>query len=701
MFLRILPPAFLVLVSCVAYVNAGHKAFLFDDAKDVLTNPSYDPTLAAAFQRFWRERSTSDAPLTYLTFAVNHAFNRAIGIHRADLTGFLVVNVLIHAINACLVYFLVRALLARLSPAPSDAVWIPLATAVLFAVHPMHASSVAYVIQRRGSLAAMFYLLAVLAYLRARGLPPQRWGRGSAWPWTRIAAAVAVPVCYWLSISAKSTGLTLPLVLLVIELCLQLRTHRLRLRHVPWIVASLGVAVVGLFAFLWRHGLFDPTRLTIKPFGDNADWGPWAHFLTESRVFVHYWKLLLLPLPRWSCIDHGFQVSRSLLDHYAIIAVALHGALLALGVLAALKRYTLAAIGIAFFYIALIPYVLLPQAELMVEYKTYLASVGLALIVAEGLSRLNGRVPMKWQVPVVAVAGALLLGTTLERNRIYQSPIALWSDAVAKSPDVARPHYNLADALVEANRPAEALAHYAEAMRLAPGIPHIANNFGIALLKLKRPDEAARQFEEAIRLDPGHARAHNNLGTALYELGRPQEAVQQYREALRLQPDNTQARYNLASTLVELADALSRQGKTDEAIARYREAATTMPGDAAIRFRLGNALAQMGRLDDAIRSYKEAVRLKPDYAEALTNLGNTQVLKGQDFQALQSFQNAVKTNPRLVAAHSGLAYVLEKQGRVGEAIAQYEQVLQIDPNHARARAALDALISAQTRPTKP
>jgi tetratricopeptide (TPR) repeat protein len=705
---RALPLAFLVAISCVAYINAGHKEFLFDDGKDVLTNPSYDPTIAAAFQRFWRERSTSDAPLTYLTFALNHAFNRAIGFKDADLTSFLAVNVLIHAINACLVFFLVRALLRQVAPDLRDNIWIPLAAATLFAVHPMHASSVAYVMQRRGSLATMFYMLAVLAYLRARAEwgahrfsggvanptddpSPPRLARERAWPWRPIVFAAAVLLCCWLSISSKNLGLTLPLMILAIEFCLRAPDRPALRRYLRWLLPGVAASIAGVVVFLWRQGLFDVGRLEIKPFGENADWGPWAHFLTESRVFVHYWKLLLLPLPRWMCIDHGFQVSRSLLDHYAVVFVAFHGLVVAAGVIAAFRRYTLAAVGIAWFYVTLIPYVLLPQAELMVEYKTYLPSVGLVLIVAEVLHSLRDRVTLRWQAPVVALTAVALLAATLARNTIYRSSLALWTDAVAKSPDHARPYYNLADALVARDRLEESLKYYGEAARLAPTVPQIRNNHGIALLKLKRYPEAARQLKDAIRLEPRFTEAHNNLGTALYEMGRLEDAVAQYREAYRLERQLPGARYNLGTSLAELGDALFGQGKTNEANACYREAVAVLPDLAELRFAAGNAAAKERTLDEAIRCYEQAVRIRPDYAEAFTNLGNALVMQKRDDQAFLSFQRALQLDPGLVAAHLGAAYVLERRGNPGEAAAHYEAVLRIDPSHARARAALEAL----------
>ncbi len=699
-----------MLISAVTYVNADHEVFLFDDNKDVLTNPMHTRSVGEAFRVFGREQLSSDAPLTYLTFALTHAFNRAVGLPGADVTSFLVVNVAIHAVNAWLVYLLVRALFRQAAPDRPAPAWVPLAVAVLFAVHPIHASSVAYIIQRRGLLATTFCLLAVLSWLRGRSFrrmeraapasapgPASRpltghWGSTGAIAWAAVALA-----CCWLSFRSKNMGIIAPLVILAVELCLRAAERRLGLRQALCLAGAAGLCGTAMLLFLWSRGLLDPRRLEISPFGENADWGPWAHFLTECRVFVHYGKLLLLPLPRWSCIDHSFAVSRSLLDHYAVAAAALHGVLLAAVVPLAARRRAPAAVGILWFYIALVPYAVLPQAEIFVEYKTYLPSVGLALIVAEVLRTLAGRVAIRWLAPAVAIAGAALFTTTLYRNRIYRSPLALWADAAAKAPGHARPHYNYALALHGANRLDEAIAEYEQALRLNPRVPQIHNNLGISLMKRRRLSDAIRRFEEAIRLDPRFASAHNNLGSAMYEAGDRVRAADCYREALRLAPDYADARHNLATTLAELGEAALAQGDADRAVACLRESVQVLPSMAELHFALGNALAAGGSLEDAGECYRQAIRQKPGYAEAHTHLGNVLTLQGRRPEAIASFRDALRHNPALVAARFGLANLLAESGQIDEAVRQYEEILRLDPNHPHARARLEAARGHQPR----
>lgn len=402
---RFLPPLFLLLITCIAYSNANHDELLFDS---LLLKSDDTPEMVRSI---WQAPLRPGQHISYLTFQLNQAFNKAIGLPLFHVTSFLVVNVLLHALNACLVFYLLRATLReararRIEPAevgPRE-IWIPLAVSTLFAIHPLQASSIVYIFQRRGMLAVTFLLLAVLAYLRVRSRPV---GEGrSAWPWRRVVPAAAIPVCYWLSFKSKELGLILPFFLMVIELCLLAPDKRALKRALRWVIPALGLTVVSLIFFLWSRQLFDPTRLRLLPWGPRNMWGPWTQFLTESRVAVHYWKLLLLPLPRWCCIDHEFATSSHLTEHYAFVAIAFHAVLLGLAAVAAWKRYTLVAIGIFWFYIALMPFAVVPQVELLVEYETYLPSIGLALILTEGLIRLRGRIPTQWQVAAVKIGRA-------------------------------------------------------------------------------------------------------------------------------------------------------------------------------------------------------------------------------------------------------------------------------------------------------
>jgi protein O-mannosyl-transferase len=643
---------FLLLVGAafVAYINADHEEFLFDDvAGNLILNPQ-TADLHSAVRSIWQNPFGAGEQVARLTFAMNCAFNKAVGLRPLDVTSFLVFNVAVHALNVCLVYLLVRVLLSRIDPRLGRSIGLPLALALLFAVHPIHASSIAYIAQRRGTMATAFYLLAILAYLRVRG------GDATNRSWKQIALAAAIPLCYWLSYRCKSMGLTLPLTILMIEFCLRAPDRIAFRRYLPYLATGLVVCLGGGLLFLWALGLFDAASLQIQPYASQALHSPREQFLTESRVFVHYWKLLLLPLPQWMCVDHGYDLSRHLTDGLTLPALVFHAGMLGLAVLAAFRRWTLAAIGIFWFYITLLPYAVVPQADLFVEYKTYLASIGLTLILAELIRRVPIRAPAAAKVIVATAIMAVLLFTTIRRNEVYQSAVNFWSDVVEKYPGNPRAQHNLAGSLRDEGR----------------------------------RDEAVRHCREAIRLAPDYADAHIALGAVLDELGQDEEAMKESRIAQQLNPSSFDVHYNIANLLL-------KSERTEEAIQEYQQAKSIDPTRLKVYIMCADAFARQNLLDEAISELLHGLQAaRPDedpveLVRAHYNMANAYSRLGQLDSAIREYRSALALSPKYFNAYYGLGLVMEKQGRPEEAIKAYQNALAIEQDFAAAQKALDAV----------
>jgi len=643
---RVWPILLLCLLAGVCYLNADHEEFLFDSALGHIDNWR-NRDLGQAVKDFGRGLLLPGQQLSSLTFALNAALNRALGLADFDITTLLATNVLIHAVNACLVYALVRALLRQVEPGRSPGTWIALAPAMWFAVHPIAASSVAYIIQRRGSLATLFYLLAVLAYLGARRpVPPARSSHGDTAPpkpvttthWRRSLLIGLCAVAYWLSFKSKELGLTLPFAILGIEFCLRACDRTALRRFLVLLVPGLAVCVAGLFAFLWHRGLFEPGGLTIRPHAEGELWSPWVHLLTESRAFVHYWKLLLLPLPQWSCIDHQFTLSNSLWEHGAFLAVIFHAVLLALAVCAARRGLALAGAGLLWFYIALIPYVLLPQTELLVEYKTYLPSVGLAVILAEGLRAIRRRVPMAVQLPVALAIVATLAITTISRNWIYQNALNLWSDAVAKSPDNPRAWTGLASALADRGDFDKAVSNLHTALDLESTRVQAIYNLGDIFYRKGDIAAAIQHYQQAVSLKEDFSLGHCALGTALLRIGQVEQAKHHYELAIKYDPGFADAHFNLGNVL-------ANEGDTAGAADHYRRAIAADPRHASSHSALGNLLWLQGDLPSAIDQYQAALRVNPDHAFAHKNLGELLCLRGDFAVGIRHLEEAMRCRP--------------------------------------------------------
>lgn len=628
---RVGPVALILLISASAYINANHAELTFDDLASGVIRDAGSTGVAGSLRRLLALPWQVDEQLAKLTFAFNFAMNRALNREPLDVTSFLVVNILIHAINGCLVYFLVRRLLGLVQPSLPPSILLPLAVAILFAVHPLHAGSVAYIVQRRGALASLLYLLGILSYLRLRQSPParrrskrqQREQRGLLYSlrtrqglfWLAILAA-----CYWLAIKSKSMAVTLPLALLAVEFCLRAGDPLQLRRYSTHFIFAAVVCGLGGVGFLWSQGLFDPARLRILPHGPDYLHGPWAQFLTESRAFAHYWKLLLLPLPKWMCADRQFDLSRHLTDRLAFVAVAFHGLMLALAWYAARRGRALAALGVFWFYATLLPYAVVPQTELFVEYKTYLPSIGLALILSEVGLWWRKRLPVLPGAACVVILAAALMATTLRRNAVYQDPVRFYSDAVAKYPRHLRPRNNLADILTKQKRYSEAAEQYRASLELSPNSVDARYNLGNMLTALGRFDEALREYELARELAPGQIRTYIMWANTLSRLERHVDAESMLRNGLRAAGPNEEPA-ELAKAHFNLANELARLGRYDEAVPEYQTAGLLDPTHANAFYGLGLALDKLGRADEAIQAHSEALAIKPDHAQAAEALG--------------------------------------------------------------------------------
>jgi len=727
----------LLVLAAAAYINADHDEFLFDSSFARINVPDPGVAFVAHMKRFVYEFWRPGQELALATCMLNAVANRSLGLETYDITSYLAVNVFIHALNAFLVYCLVSALLGRIEPERPQSPWIPLFLAVLFVVHPIHASSVAYIIQRRGTLATMFYILGVLSFLKARrgimggvsngGDTGRSYGKGvkgdrGGWSFSNFVYIAGVPICYWFSYKSKTLGLTFPFVLLAIEFCLRACDRRALRRYLYILLPGLFLSVIGMFGYAWSRGLFDPGRLQVQAWSEGLGWGVWEHFCTESRAFVHYWKFLILPLPRWCSIDHHFLLSRSLFEHYALVAVLFHLFLLVSAVVLAVKRYPLAAAGIFWFYIALIPYIILPQRELLVEYKTYLPSIGLVLIAADVFRYLRGRLSLKFSVPAVVILAAVLLGTTISRNVIYQSQYNLWSDVIKKYPNRNRAHCSLGVIMFNQGKFEEAIGYYKEAIRLAPNYAKAYFNLGNAYHSRNRYKEAVECYEKALELRPKFARGHNEYALLLLELGRHEEAIDHFRLGVEADGHDLLIRINLANTLYErglvneaieqyekilefkprdsdmrnnLATALVRLGKVEKGIEQYRKALDFDEGNAKVHYNLANTLVGREQLDEAIGHYRRALELRSDYVYIHYKLGVALIRKGSVAEGLSLYRRAVEMVPGNAEIRQKIGVELLRVDMAAEAVVYFKEALRINPQYEQARKGLQAALERQ------
>ena len=432
-------PAVLAVAVLLAYFNALTGTFQFDDYNVIVNNPAVH-SLAA-----WWDSMPGIRPLLKFSYSLNWTLD-------AGPFGFHLVNVLVHAVNAVLVYRLLFEL--RREKAGND--WTPLVGALLFALHPVQTEAVTYVSGRSVSLMALFYLASVLAWMHAeRASSPRAWRGMSA---GLFGAALLV----------KETAVTLPIALLLLDALgprHQLTTSQMLRRQVWHWLILIGAVLVMAVSPTYRQ-LLDVSISTR---------GVMHNLPTQANAVCYLAAQLLLP---WRMnVDPDLPMITTFSPTLALQILAII-AIVAVG-LRNVRRRAWLGFAVLWFFLHLLPTnSFLPRLDVANDRQLYLASIGVFFAAGIGVQNLMRHANRPRLAG--AIAGLVLLGlgvATVQRNQIYRSEVVFWEDALMKS----------------------------------PGKPRVANNLGYAYQRAGRLAEARLAYQQAIELDPGYWKARINL----------------------------------------------------------------------------------------------------------------------------------------------------------------------------------------------
>jgi len=691
----VLVSLFFLLLGVLAYSNTFHAPFTFDDRTWIEENVHIRMTDLSAEEitDVFKGRSRA-RPVPMLSFALNYHFGRY------DVLGYHLVNILVHAINAILLYLFLRITLG-LSPTPlPHASWVAFFSALLWLVHPVQTQSVTYIVQRMNSMAALFYVLSLLLY--GKGRIVQRQGAGTLQhPKGNTRRPRAIPAhFFWfagsglaglLAVGSKEISLTLPFFIFLYEWYFfqELSWTRLR-RWFPWILCAC-VPVAGLAIV---HFGPDPLEDFLRRY-DFWDFTLFQRVLTEPRVVLYYVGLLFYPHPSRLNLDYDFPLSRSLFDPpTTFIAISLIAGFMGLALWLA-KRERLLSFCILWFFGNLVIESSFIPLDLVFEHRLYLPSMLVSLALVGGAYRSIR--PRGFATGLLCVAAVVLSVWTVQRNEVWRDAVSLWADTVKKSGNKARPHNNLGEALATEGKLEEAISHYQLALQIESDYWTAHRNLGGALLQQGRIQEAIphlfyRPEHDKLRLfsEARFAASHNDLGNALLKEGRIEEAMDHYRQALRIKPDFAKAHYNLGN-------ALAREGKIEEALGHYHQALRIKPAYADAHNNLGVALAGQGRLEEAIVHYRQALRINPDLTDAHNNLGNALLRQGRSGEAIAHYEEALRIDPDYANAHNNLGNAFARQGKFEPAISHYREALRIEPDFTTAHNNLGNALLRQGR----
>jgi tetratricopeptide (TPR) repeat protein len=575
------------------------------------------------------------APLTLLSHsAVWQCFGSNAGAHH-------LVNVLLHATSAVLLFLVLRSMTGRL--------WPSALVAALFAIHPLRAESVAWVTERKDVLSGVFFMLTVGAYVNYVRHP---------FSFARYAAVI---VFFALALMSKSTVVTLPAALLLLD-------------HWP-----LGRLPIG-----GRHPLFrDPSEVflrwipaaakrgqspSVAPTLPNEKWIPSRSRLI-SLVLEKIPLLGLVVVFSLQSIVYETETQPVLPEYHVSLAWRMGNALVSY---ATYLGQTVCPVPPTPFYLH--PGVNLPVWKII--------GAGALLL---GIS--FGVLAFWRRCPYLLVGWLWYLGMLLPASGVVEFGSGFQGRGDRFT---YLPHIGLSLAFVWA---------VADVCRCWPWRRWLLGGTSALALTILmggawRQTSFSRDTETVcnhiLECSPRHELAHQYLGLLLTAQGRLPEAIQHFQKALEIKPESSMA-------VSSLGTALIMQGRLNEAVACYRRGLTAQPNSAVVHCALATALAMQGRLDEALAEYRISLRLQPDDASANLGIGGVLMARGQLDEAMAHCQRALELRPDLARVQIGMANILACRGRFDEALAHYQRALQIQPNLAEAHTSAGDVFAAQGR----
>ena len=565
---------FLIVATLLVFGQVrNYEFFSWDDLGYVRDNPAIQAGLSckSVVWAFSTTRVGLWLPVTWLSFMLDFE------LYGLNAGGYHLTNLLLHLANTLLLFLVLKRM--------TGALYRSAFVAALFALHPLHVESVAWVTERKDVLSTLFWMLTLWAYTRYVDTPSLH----------RYLLAL---LAFSLGLMAKPMLVSLPFVLLLLDYWpfdrlqygqvysadlqakesmdfhgKRLPYHRLLWEKVPFFIFSAACSVVTFFAQKSAKAVASLDGMSVT-----------TRFANALVSYVKYMGKMVWPrnlavlyphpgdsLPLWQILGAGLLLT----------------AISVLVIWAARRHHRYPAVGWLWYLFTLVPVIGLVQVGLqaMADRFTYVPLIGLFIVIAWGVPELMKRYGHR-QILLGVGSMAVLTGLSISswfQVRYWENSITLYEHAIQVTTNSYLPHLNLGVALFDLGKIDEAISHYQEVLRIKPNNAEAHNNLGVAVIKLGKIEAAIAHYLRAIQLEPQYAEAHNNLGNALAEQGKLNEAITYYSQALKIKPTYVKAHNNLGV-------ALARQGRFDKAIARFKKALELQPDYAQARDNLEIAL---------------------------------------------------------------------------------------------------------------
>ncbi len=620
---------------CVAiYGQVRRFEFIsLDDGSYVYENPNVIGGLSGHALRwaFTTFHSTNWHPLTWISHLLDvQLFGLDPGMHHLT-------NLLFHILNSVLLYALFKRL--------TGATWRSAFVAALFAVHPLHVESVAWVAERKDVLSTFFWLLTILAYARYAELPSS---------WKRY---LLVLLGFILGLLAKPMLVTLPFVLLLMDYWplerievvkgdglkkLALKTWPLVREKLPFGLLVVASSIVTFMAQRSGGAVQSLERFPLS--------------LRVTNAFVSY--ITYVAKMFWPAnLGIWYPYDKTLSSWYGIVSAAILAAVSILIIRVATRRKYLVT-GWLWYLGTMVPVIGFVQvgSQALADRYMYVPMIGLLFAIAWGSVELAEHYGISRSiVHAFAVVIVIVLSVISWKQVSYwQNNELLYTRTINVTRNNWLAQHNLCVDLANLNRPDEAVPHCQETLRIMPTHLEAVNSLGFALLKQSRYLEAAQYFVQYIKTRQDEPRVYLNLVVALSSLGRTGEAVRAYDEAERLDPLHTKSLANFVLALSALTEAFANDQSLSEADKYAQKALQLDPQSPDAHASHALVLLKQGRTNESFSAANDAIRLNPKNSTAHNNLGLVLMAQGKQREAALEFATAVKLNPHNPLAQMNL-----------------------------------------------
>jgi protein O-mannosyl-transferase len=631
--------------------TAGFEFVDYDDQGNIKDNPKVPAGLTwdGIKWSFTTMYGSNWFPLIWLSFMLDRT------IFGTWAGGFHLVNVAFHIANTLLLFWVLKRY--------SKSLWASFFVAALFALHPLHVESVAWVTERKDTLSTLFWLLTMLAYLRYVEIPTTK-------------RYVAICVVYALGLMSKSMLVTLPLVLLLMDYWPLKRLlpeesgkgvsiGRLIWEKAPLFILSAAASVV---TFIAQQSTGAMMRLSAIPIGYRIE--------NAMVSYCDYLVKMVRPIRLAVFYPHP---AKEIASWKVAVAVAILMAITIVVILLRRRRYLL--VGWLWYLGTLVPVIGVVQVggQAMADRYTYVPLTGIFIILAWLAGDIVAQ--RRFRQVLAGVAASAILGVlgvmTFVQVSYWHDTMSLFKHAAAVTKDNYVAHSIMGVRYAEKGEMEAAMRAFDIILKMTPKEADTLYNVAKSLDMQGKTDKALEFYNRVLALVPDDADTHGALALIEVRNGNLDRAIELYKEGLDKKPDDGGLHGGLGSLYLQM-------GRVEEAVTEL-EKAVKLKSDSLIYGNLGMAVLAKGDGDMAMAHLNKAIKLDPANAEAHYNLGNCYFSQDLLTKAVVEYEKAIKIKPKYVKAYGNLAVSYARMGLADEALANFRKVVELEPNSPDAR----------------